>query len=68
MATRDEAQGEPPVWNEKQESGGQLAPVFEAYPGCLGYGNIPSQILLVIVVLIPKGGGDYQGIGLLEPM
>jgi hypothetical protein len=22
----------------------------------------------VIIVLIPKGGGDYRGIGLLEPM
>ena len=31
-------------------------------------GIIPRQILwsIVIVVLIPKGGGDYQGIGLLE--
>jgi hypothetical protein len=32
------------------------------------HGNIPPQLLWVIVVLIPKGGGDYQGIGLLEPM
>jgi hypothetical protein len=32
------------------------------------YGDIPPQLLLVIIVLIPKGGGDYQGIGLLEPM
>jgi hypothetical protein len=30
--------------------------------------NIPPQLLWVIVVLIPKGGGNYQGIGLLEPM
>jgi hypothetical protein len=22
----------------------------------------------VIVVLLPKGGGDYRGIGLLEPL
>jgi hypothetical protein len=28
----------------------------------------PPQLLWVIVVLIPKGEGDYQGIGLLEPM
>jgi hypothetical protein len=32
------------------------------------HGDIPPQLLWVIVVLIPKGGGDYQGIGLLEPM
>jgi hypothetical protein len=32
------------------------------------HGNIPPQLLWVIVVLIPKGGGNYRGIGLLEPM
>jgi hypothetical protein len=32
------------------------------------HGDIPPQLLWVIVVLIPKGGGNYQGIGLLEPM
>ncbi len=32
------------------------------------HGDIPPQLLWVIVVLISKGGGDYQGIGLLEPM
>ena len=30
-------------------------------------GTVPKQMLWVIVVLIPKGGGDYRGIGLLEP-
>ena len=30
-------------------------------------GSIPQQMMWIIVVLIPKGGGDYQGIGLLEP-
>jgi hypothetical protein len=29
---------------------------------------IPRQMLWSIVVLIPKGGGDYRGIGLLEPI
>ncbi len=29
-------------------------------------GTIPQQLGRVIVVLIPKGGGDYRGIGLLE--
>ena len=31
-------------------------------------GEIPNPMLWVIVVLIPKGGGDYHGIGLLEPL
>jgi hypothetical protein len=30
--------------------------------------KIPRQLLWIIVVLIPKGGGDYRGIGLLEPI
>jgi hypothetical protein len=32
------------------------------------HGVIPCQLLWSIVVLIPKGGGDYCGIGLLEPI
>jgi hypothetical protein len=32
------------------------------------HGVIPRQLLWIIVVLIPKGGGDYRGIGLLEPI
>jgi hypothetical protein len=32
------------------------------------HGIIPCQMLWNIVVLIPKGGGDYRGIGLLEPI
>jgi hypothetical protein len=31
-------------------------------------GTIPQQLGWIIVVLIPKGGGDYRGIGLLEPI
>ena len=29
-------------------------------------GTIFRQLLWIIVVLIPKGGGDFRGIGLLE--
>ncbi len=29
-------------------------------------GNIPQQLCWVVTVLIPKGGGEYRGIGLLE--
>ncbi len=32
------------------------------------HGEIPRQLLWIIVVLIPKGGGDYRRIGLLEPI
>ncbi len=32
------------------------------------HGVIPRQLLWSIVVLIPKGGGDYHGIRLLEPI
>jgi hypothetical protein len=30
-------------------------------------GSIPEQMKWKIIVLLPKGGGDYPGIGLLEP-
>ncbi len=32
------------------------------------HGTIPCQLLWIIVVLIPKGGGDYHGIRMLEPV
>jgi hypothetical protein len=31
-------------------------------------GKIPQQLTWVIVVLLPKDGGDYRGIGPLEPL
>ena len=31
-------------------------------------GTLPDQQSWVIIVLLPKGGGDYRGIGLLEPL
>jgi hypothetical protein len=31
-------------------------------------GEIPQQLSWVIVVLLPKGGRDYYGNGLLEPI
>ncbi len=31
-------------------------------------GKIPIQLGWVVTVLIPKGGGDYCSIGLLEPI
>jgi hypothetical protein len=31
-------------------------------------GTMPSQMSWMVIVLLPKGGGDYCGIGLLDPM
>jgi hypothetical protein len=31
-------------------------------------GDIPQQMTWMIIVLLPKGGGDYRGIGLLDPI
>jgi len=30
--------------------------------------TIPTQMTWMIIVLLPKGGGDYHGIGLLNPI
>ncbi len=30
--------------------------------------SIPTQMAWTIIVLLPKGGGDYRGIGLLDPI
>ncbi len=31
-------------------------------------GTVPTQMTWMIIVLLPKGGGDYHGIGLLNPI
>jgi hypothetical protein len=31
-------------------------------------GSVPTQMTWMIIVLLPKGGGDYCGIGLLDPI
>jgi hypothetical protein len=31
-------------------------------------GPVPTQMSWMVIVLLPKGGGDYRGIGLLDPM
>ena len=31
-------------------------------------GTIPTQMTWMIIVLLPKGGGNYHGIGLLDPI
>ena len=42
--------------------------ICAASEGHMGDGHtIPRQMMWVIVVLLPKGGGDFRGIWLLEP-
>ena len=31
-------------------------------------GTVPTQMTWMIIILLPKGGGDYRGIGLLDPI
>ncbi len=31
-------------------------------------GTMSTQMSWMVIVLLPKGGGDYRGIGLLDPM
>jgi hypothetical protein len=31
------------------------------------HGSVPKQMRWEIIILLPKGVGDYHGIGLLEP-
>jgi hypothetical protein len=31
-------------------------------------GSIPTQMTWMIIVLLPKEGGNYRGIGLLDPI
>ncbi len=31
-------------------------------------GTVPTQMTWMIIILLPKGGGDYCGIGLLDPI
>ena len=36
--------------------------------GNLGQRGVPRQMLWMVVVILPKGGGGFCGIGLLEPL
>jgi hypothetical protein len=61
---RDEEDPEMP----ENESGGDNWRLFvQLVQVTWTHGIIHRQLLWSIVVLIPKGGGDFRGIGLLEP-
>jgi hypothetical protein len=32
------------------------------------HGSVPTQMTWMIIILLPKGGGDYCGISLLDPI
>jgi hypothetical protein len=41
--------------------------IVEFFQAIWNWGEIPEQMSWMIVVLLPKGGGDFRGIGLLDP-
>ncbi len=58
---------EDPETGDSREDAGDRWPMLERLIQEVWHtGYIPQQLCWVIVVLIPKGGDDYQGIGLLE--
>ncbi len=36
--------------------------------GVWEHGSISTQMTWMIIILLPKGGGDYRGIGILDPI
>ena len=62
------------VKREEQEEGGVdgLGDRWRSFVALLQAvwttGTVPTQMTWMIIVLLPKGGGDYRGIGLLDPI
>ena len=48
--------------------GDNWKPFFQLVQAVWAQGTIPRQLVWSIVVLIPKGWGDYRRIGLLKPI
>ena len=59
---------EDPKQNGNQGAGDTWCLLMKLVTAVWETGRIPQQLGWVIVVLIPKGGGNYRGIGLLEPI
>ena len=59
------------VCEEKEESNVGLGDKWRLFVKLMEaiweQGSVPEQMRWEIIVLLPKGGGDYRGIGLLEP-
>jgi hypothetical protein len=58
---------EPKTGPNNQNAGDNWRLIVKLLQAIWDHSEIPPQLLWMIVVLIPKGGGDYHGIGLLEP-
>ncbi len=65
---RDVRQEEDPEDQRAVGAGDNWRPFVRLVQATWTHGVTPRQLLWSIVVLIPKGGGDYCGIGLLEPI
>ena len=57
---------DPETAGEGAEAGKTWRKFFGLCTSVWRTGTIPQQMRWVITVLIPKGGGEYQGIGLME--
>ena len=53
--------------NGKENTGDLWQLLFRLVQAIWDKGEIPQQMLWMVVILLPKGGGDFRGIGLLKP-
>jgi hypothetical protein len=61
-------QEEDPEGHSVDSAGGNWRLFVQLVQAAWTHDTIPCQLLWIIVVLIPKGSGDYRGIRLLEPV
>ena len=54
------------IAEEERDTQGAGDGFFQVAPDH-GAREVPKQMQWVIIVLLSKGGGDYHGIGILEP-
>ena len=54
------------AYREEHQYQGNWSRIVNLIQTCFWDRNIPTQLLWSTVVLLPKGNGDYRGIGLLE--
>ncbi len=55
-------------WQGSRPGAGHKWKIFvELIQAIWDWGEIPEQMSWMVVMLLPKGGGDFRGIGLLDP-